>query len=180
MPEQIAAMGRLATSTDWLASSGRPGNGDWHVDRASAFTSLANSDDIVLEQYSIEDMLQKISVDAYNRNGALFVEVKTSFVDPNGPNVKTIEVLAKDGEALPDWAKVIRPGFLSANPPADLRFVDLEVIAVLDKGGEIAKLVRVDLSSGTVVELETLEDEPLEPSSELASAELRGSLESDF
>ena len=46
--------------------------------------------------------------------------------------------------------KLIRKNFISANPPAEMESIALEVTTTLESGEVVRKLVRLDLASGDV------------------------------
>jgi len=158
LPEQIAAMGQMASSTDWLNASGREGNGDWNVSGTFGYQSLMdekNERDLL----GMDDRLERISLEINSREGVLFIEFKNELrPEQDGKVVKTI-LLLPDGKPLPEWMKLIREGFISAKPPAGEKEVILELTVILGNGNELIKTMRVDLVSGeaTTVDKTTID-----------------------
>ncbi|MCJ8310280.1 MAG: tandem-95 repeat protein, partial [Rhizobiaceae bacterium] len=153
LPEQIDAMDRMATSTDWLRDSGREGNGDWSV--AGTFGYMALTDDIDDGEGNVaaDPRLERFSVQAVNRQGALFIEL-TNQLDPERDGRVVAKTFTFNGrEELPEWMKLLREGFISATPPADIGEITLGVSLVLETGKDLSKLVVIDVQSGAVIEL---------------------------
>ncbi|MEP4293304.1 MAG: Ig domain-containing protein, partial [Rhizobiaceae bacterium] len=184
IPDQVDAMDKMANSTDWLRTSGREGNGDWSV--AGKFGYMALTDDIHLAgTNNADERLQRLTIEAESRQGALFIELNNQLDPERDGRVVTTTFTYEGGQQLPDWMKLVREGFISASPPEDISEFHLEVSIVLETGKDLAKQVMIDTTSGAVIEVgedqvelpkvQAEDEAPGDDSLELG--ELRGSLQ---
>ncbi len=158
IPDQVDAMDRMANSTDWLRDSGHQGNGDWSV--AGTFGYMALTDGIILEgDVHRDERLQRLTIQAENRQGALYIELDNQ-LDPQRDGRTVTTTFFYDGsEQLPDWMKLVREGFISATPPQDISEISLQVAIILDTGNELNKHVVIDVTSGAVIDVENSPDD---------------------
>ena len=147
-PTQFDSINALSTSTDWLTSSGRIGNGDWEIQLQSNYFPL----DFDNEATDNDSWLEKIEVRVIREKAALFIEVTNRFDPLVDGTVERIAMTDVNGKPLPGWIKMIRSGFLSVNPPVNIDEIDLRIVAKLSSGEEIAKTVRVDLKDAVAIE----------------------------
>ncbi len=152
IPDQVDAMDRMANSTDWLRASGRQGNGDWSV--AGTFGYMALTDDINLDGDDHRDeRLERLTVQAENRQGALYIELDNQLDPQRDGRTVTTTFYYEGSEQLPEWMKLVREGFISATPPPDISEVTLQVAIVLETGKELNKQVVIDVASGAVIDV---------------------------
>jgi hypothetical protein len=164
IPEQVDAMDKMATSTDWLRDSGREGNGDWSV--AGTFGYMALTDDVHLDKGNAADpRLERFSIQAQSRQGALFIELNNQLDPERDGRVVTTSFTYDGSDELPEWMKLVRDGFISASPPEGIGEITLGVSILLETGKDLNKQVIIDVESGAVIELqddETVIDDPIE------------------
>ncbi|MFD0916414.1 tandem-95 repeat protein [Pseudahrensia aquimaris] len=117
------------------------------LDAAGEWIGAAVSEDTYLPGSSEAVSVENLTIEANRTGAALFIEITMPGDDRSFMDDLTIAL--RGGDELPAWMKVLRAGFISANPPANVIAVELE----LSIGEEAKRMVRVDLADGSVVEL---------------------------
>ena len=121
--------------------------------RAIGGSALTDDIDDGEGNVAADPRLERFSVQAVNRQGALFIEL-TDQLDPERDGRVVARTFTFNGsEELPEWMKLLKEGFISATPPADIGEITLGVSLILETGKDLSKLVVIDVQSGAVIEL---------------------------
>ncbi|MEM9733083.1 MAG: tandem-95 repeat protein [Pseudomonadota bacterium] len=94
--------------------------------------------------------LARFSLAATERAGKLYLQLTNALHATRDGKLASAEVTTTDGKPLPDWMKVIRSDFVTAEPPVGLEKFALRISIELESGDKLSKLVVVDVATGQV------------------------------
>jgi VCBS repeat-containing protein len=109
---------------------------------------LITSEDIQTAENE-EDVL-KLFVNTYVRQNTLYIDIASNEDSIDKTVVKNYKVASLDGTPLPEWIRMARDGFVIAEPPADVRSIDLMITAELEDGSTIDRAVSIESLTGII------------------------------
>ncbi|MEL6505872.1 MAG: tandem-95 repeat protein [Pseudomonadota bacterium] len=94
--------------------------------------------------------LARFSLTATERAGKLYLQLTNALHATRDGKLASAEVTTTDGKPLPEWMRVIRSDFVTAEPPVGLEKFALRLSIELESGEKLSKLVMVDVATGQV------------------------------
>ena len=125
--------------------------------------------------------LDRLIIRSILRDQALYLDINYSILSNSTLKAVFYSVKLANGDPLPSWIQVYDNGaLLTGRPPADLRTVDLRVEVTLSDATDIVRYIQVDVTSGEITTLESMDSEALKSTGVPIFSQRMGELSHEF
>ncbi len=149
----VGEISDLSNPQEWISESNWVNEGDWNVETSHPFASIVDEGPLTEQPPEIptyfDQSMPLFQLVATRTDGTIYLELRNGLDILREGRLIEMDLTLENGEALPDWIEFIRPGFATANPPADTDSIDIRMRAVLDSGTVVEKLIHVDFAALT-------------------------------
>lgn len=122
-----------------------------------------------------DDPIGQLTVEGFVYNRVLYLQVTDSLKGTSGRDIISYAFTTVDGNPLPEWVDTSKHGLVFVHRPADVELLRMRIIATLDDGTIIEKLIEIQMINGEIALVEeTAANLQVQPVmlAELASSEL--------